>query len=111
MLFANIRHNYFRLYLHFMYFNVGRYVYLQTDVIFPYILLVPTIVAGKITFGCSEPDPDSVHAGANLVSVSRQFVEHHRRTDLDLSAVAGLRGRIHDEPLPSIETETEPASL
>jgi peptide/bleomycin uptake transporter len=34
-----------------MYFNVGRIVYLQTDVIFPYVLLAPTIIAGKITLG------------------------------------------------------------
>jgi peptide/bleomycin uptake transporter len=34
-----------------MYFNVGRIVYLQTDNIFPYIVLAPTIVAGKITLG------------------------------------------------------------
>jgi ABC-type long-chain fatty acid transport system, fused permease and ATPase components len=50
-LFENIRRNYFRLYLNFMYFNIGRIVYLQTDVIFPYILLGPTIIAGKITLG------------------------------------------------------------
>ena len=36
-LFADIRKNYFRLYLNFMYFNIGRIVYLQTDVIFPYL--------------------------------------------------------------------------
>ena len=29
-----IRRNYFRLYLNFMYFNIGRIVYLQTDVTF-----------------------------------------------------------------------------
>ena len=46
-LFSNIRRNYFRLYLNFLYFNVGRIVYLQTDVVFAYILLGPTIVAGK----------------------------------------------------------------
>ena len=50
-LFSHIRQNYFRLYLNFMYFNIGRIVYLQTDVIFPYVLLAPTIVAGKITLG------------------------------------------------------------
>jgi peptide/bleomycin uptake transporter len=33
-LFLNIRRNYFRLYLNFLYFNVGRIVYLQTDAIF-----------------------------------------------------------------------------
>jgi peptide/bleomycin uptake transporter len=50
-LFAAVRRNYFRVYLNYMYFNVGRILYLQTDNIFPYIVLAPTIVAGKITLG------------------------------------------------------------
>src|SRR6202051_640108 len=50
-LFVNIRRNYFRLYLDFLYFNVGRYIYLQTDAVFAYILLAPTIISGTITLG------------------------------------------------------------
>ena len=50
-LFADVRTNYFRLYFNYMYFNVGRILYLQTDNIFPYIILSLTIVAGKITLG------------------------------------------------------------
>ena len=50
-LYAAVRQNYFRMYFNYMYFNVGRIVYLQTDSIFPYIVLAPTIVAGKITLG------------------------------------------------------------
>jgi peptide/bleomycin uptake transporter len=50
-LFNGVRKNYFNLYFNYMYFNVGRIVYLQTDNIFPYIILAPTIVAGKITLG------------------------------------------------------------
>jgi peptide/bleomycin uptake transporter len=50
-LFQHIRKNYFWFYLNYLYFNVGRIVYLQTDVIFPYILLAPTIIAGKLTLG------------------------------------------------------------
>ena len=50
-LYSNVRQNYFRIYFNYMYFNVGRIVYLQTDSIFPYIVLPPTIVAGKITLG------------------------------------------------------------
>jgi peptide/bleomycin uptake transporter len=50
-LYAAVRRNYFRVYLNYMYFNVGRILYLQTDNIFPYIVLAPTIVAGKITLG------------------------------------------------------------
>lgn len=50
-LFTHVRRNYFKLYFNYMYFNVGRIVYLQTDNIFPYIILAPTIVAGAITLG------------------------------------------------------------
>ncbi len=50
-LFSNVRRNYFRLYFHYTYFNIARIVYLQTDNIFPYIILAPSIVAGKITLG------------------------------------------------------------
>jgi peptide/bleomycin uptake transporter len=50
-LYAAVRRNYFRVYLNYMYFNVGRILYLQTDNIFPYLVLAPTIVAGKITLG------------------------------------------------------------
>ena len=50
-LYAAVRRNYFRVYLNYMYFNVGRILYLQTDNIFPYIVLAPTIVVGKITLG------------------------------------------------------------
>ena len=50
-LYSAVRRNYFRVYLNYMYFNVGRILYLQTDNIFPYIVLAPTIVAGKISLG------------------------------------------------------------
>lgn len=50
-LFADVRKNYFRLYFNYTYFNIGRIIYLQTDNIFPYIVLSFTIIAGKITLG------------------------------------------------------------
>ncbi len=50
-LYAAVRRNCFRVYLNYMSFNVGRILYLQTDNIFPYIVLAPTIVAGIITLG------------------------------------------------------------
>ncbi len=50
-LFANVRKNYFRLYAHYVYFDVTRYLYLQTDNVFALLILTPTIAAGKITFG------------------------------------------------------------
>ncbi len=111
VLFGNIRHNYFRLYLNFMYFNVGRIVYLQTDVIFPYILLGPTIVAGKITLGSM----NQILNAFTQVRTSFQYLVNSWSTIVELISIyqrlRGFEARIHDEPLPSIETETEPASL
>ncbi len=50
-LFGNVRKNYFRLFFHYMYFDVGRYSYLQASTLVPYIALGPTIVSGVITLG------------------------------------------------------------
>jgi peptide/bleomycin uptake transporter len=50
-LFSAVRHNYFRLYFHYMYFNIARILYLQVDVVFGLVVLFPTIAAGAITFG------------------------------------------------------------
>jgi peptide/bleomycin uptake transporter len=50
-LFAHVRKNYYRLYLHYGYFNFARFAYIQYSVLLPLIAMAPTIVAGAITFG------------------------------------------------------------
>ena len=50
-LFEAVRHNYFKLYFHYTYFNIARIVYLQADNVFGIFLLFPSIVAGTITLG------------------------------------------------------------
>lgn len=50
-LFANVRKNYFRLYFHYVYFNMVRIWYLQLDNIYSLFVLFPSIAAGKITLG------------------------------------------------------------
>ena len=111
VLFGNVRTNYFRLYLNFMYFNVGRYVYLQTDVIFPYILLAPTLVAGKITLGLMQ----QILSAFAEVRSSFQYLINAWSTIVELISIykrlRGFEAKIHDEPLPSIETRAEPMSL
>jgi peptide/bleomycin uptake transporter len=103
-LFAAIRHNYFRLYLNFMYFNVGRYLYLQTDNIFGYILLAPTIVAGKITLGPMQ----QILRAFNQVRSSFQYLINSWSTIVVLISIyqrlRAFEAKIHDEPLPEIET-------
>jgi peptide/bleomycin uptake transporter len=104
-LFAAIRKNYFRLYLNFMYFNIGRIVYLQTDVIFPYLLLAPTIIAGKITLGAM----NQILNAFNQVRTSFQYLVNAWSTIVELISIyqrlRGFEARIHDEPLPSIEAQ------
>ncbi len=50
-LFGDVRKNYFRLYFHYMYFNIARYLYLQGANFIPLIALGPSIAKGIITFG------------------------------------------------------------
>ena len=53
-LFADVRRNYFRLFFHYMYFDVARYAYLQFGALVPYIALGPTLVTGVITLGAMQ---------------------------------------------------------
>jgi peptide/bleomycin uptake transporter len=69
-LFANVRKNYFTLYAHYVYFNVARYVYLQSNVIFPTLIMVPTIAAGRITFGIYQ----QIISAFNQVASSFQYL-------------------------------------
>jgi len=50
-LFSRVRHNYFRLYFHYLYFNITRILYLQVDNLFGLFLLLPSIVTASITLG------------------------------------------------------------
>jgi peptide/bleomycin uptake transporter len=110
-LFGNIRRNYFRLYLNFMYFNIGRIVYLQTDAIFSYILLAPTIVTGKITLGTM----NQIIRAFGQVRSSFQYLVNAWSTIVELISIyqrlRGFEAKIHGDPLPSIETRTEPQTL
>jgi peptide/bleomycin uptake transporter len=111
VLFGDIRRNYFRLYLNFMYFNIGRIVYLQTDVIFPYVLLAPTIISGKITLGAM----NQILNAFTQVRNSFQYLVNSWSTIVELISIyqrlRGFEAKIVGEPLPSIEAGTEPLSL
>ncbi|MCW5722427.1 MAG: peptide antibiotic transporter SbmA [Devosia sp.] len=49
--FLGVQRNYFRLYGHYLYFNVARYVYLQGANFVPLIAMSPSIAAGALTLG------------------------------------------------------------
>jgi peptide/bleomycin uptake transporter len=110
-LFTNIRRNYFRLYLNFLYFNVGRIVYLQIDAVFAYILLGPTIVAGNITLGTMT----QITRAFGQVSHSFQYLVNSWSTIVDLLSVynrlRAFEATIAGAPLLPIEAVADPAGL
>ena len=82
-LFSNVRRNYFRLYFHYLYFNVARSFYLQADNIFAYLILIPTIVAGKITFGILQ----QILTAFGQVSNSFQYIVNAWPTIIELISI------------------------
>ena len=50
-LFGDVRRNYFRLFFHYLYFDVAKWSYLQAGVLVPYVALGPTLVGGVVTLG------------------------------------------------------------
>jgi len=102
-LFSNVRTNYFRLYLHYMYFNLARAFYLQADNIFAYVILAPTIAAGKITFGILQ----QILTAFNQVSSSFQYLVNSWSTIVELISVykrlQAFEAAIAGEALPEID--------
>lgn len=50
-LFLPLRFNYFRLFLHYGYFDIWRIFYLQTIVLIPFIAMAPGLFTGALTLG------------------------------------------------------------
>jgi len=107
-LFANIRRNYFSIYLNYMYFNLGMIVYLQTDNIFPYIVLGPTIVAGAITLGAM----NQILNAFEQVRSSFQFLVNSWTTIIEMLSIfkrlRAFEATLEGLPLGTIEHEIDP---
>ena len=78
-----MRRNYFRLYLHYTYFNFFRSMYGQADNIFASLILIPTIVAGKITFGIFQ----QILGAFSQVSSSFQYLVYSWGTIIELLSI------------------------
>ncbi len=104
-LFGQVRRNYFRMYFHYAYFNVFRGMYLQADNIFAYLILIPTIAAGKITFGILQ----QILSAFGQVSSSFQYLVNSWSTIIELLSIqkrlAAFEAAFEGRALPKIETE------
>ena len=104
-LFMNVRRNYFKLYFHYLYFNVTRSLYLQADNLFAYFILVPTIVAAKITYGILQ----QILTAFGQVATSFQFLVNSWPTIVELLSIhkrlASFEAAMADLPLPKIDQD------
>jgi len=104
-LFGNVRRNYFRLYFHYMYFNVVRGLYIQSDNIFAYAILVPTIVGGTITYGILQ----QILTAFGQVTSSFQYLVNSWTTIIELLSIfkrlQAFEAAIAEQPLPQIDVE------
>jgi len=104
-LFSNVRHNYFRLYFHYVYFNVARIFYLQADSIFPTLILVPSIVAGKLTLGLM----NQILNVFDQVRGSFQYLVNSWTTIIELLSIykrlRGFEAVIYGDPLPILDQQ------
>ncbi|MDB5561601.1 MAG: microcin transporter [Hyphomicrobiales bacterium] len=82
-LFANVQRNYFRLYFHYLYFNIARYAYLQLANFIPIAALGPSIIAGALTLGLFQ----QVNQAFGQVSGSFQFLASSWTTIIELLSV------------------------
>jgi len=102
-LFSNVRKNYFRMYFHYLYFNVARYFYVQADALFLVFMLVPTIVAGAITYGIYQ----QIRTAFEAVSSSFQYLVSAWTTIIELLSIhkrlKAFEAAIDDQPLPEID--------
>ncbi len=82
-LFSNVRRNYFRLYLNYLYFNIVRYGYLQAGVLLPYVALAPTIITAGFTLGVMQ----QIVRAFGRVENSFQFLVNSWTTIVELMSI------------------------
>jgi peptide/bleomycin uptake transporter len=82
-LFHHLRRNYFRLFFHYLYFDVVKYSYLQVSVLVPLVALGPTVIAGIITLGVMQQISNTF----DKVSESFQYLVLSWSTIIELISV------------------------
>lgn len=95
-LFAAVRRNNYRLYWHYMYFDLAKWSYLQFAVIVPYIALAPSLLSGALTLGILQ----QIIRAFNRVQDSFQFLVNSWTTIVELLSIhkrlKGFEQQIHE---------------
>ena len=104
-LFTNVRKNYFRIFVHYTYFNLFRYMYVQADNVIAYVFLIPTIVSGRITLGIM----NQILRAFGQVASSFQFLVSSWTTIIELISIykrlQAFESAINELPMPIIDRQ------
>lgn len=104
-LFIQVRKNYFRIYFHYTYFNLARSLYANADNMFSFIILIPTIVSGTITYGIFS----QISSAFGQVSNSFQYLISAWPTIVELLSVhkrlQSFERAIEDKPLTGLDKQ------
>ena len=104
-LFSNVRKNYFKIYIHYTYFNLFRYMYVQADNVIAYVFLIPTIISGRITLGIM----NQILRAFGQVASSFQFLVFSWTTIIELISIykrlQTFEAAIYSLPMPKIDRE------
>ncbi|MCA1367803.1 peptide antibiotic transporter SbmA [Bradyrhizobium sp. BRP14] len=104
-LFSHVRRNYFRLYFHYLYFNIARIFYLQINNIFALLILAPSIIAGKISLGAL----NQISGAFGQVTSSFQYLVNSWPTIVELLSIykrlRAFESILDEEPLPEIDQQ------
>jgi peptide/bleomycin uptake transporter len=96
-LFQHVRRNYFRLFFHYLYFDVVKWSYLQVSVLVPLVAMGPTVIAGVITLGVFQ----QIARAFDKVTESFQYLVLSWSTIVELISVykrlRAFESRIHQE--------------
>jgi len=110
-LFGAVRKNYFRFYGHYAYFNVARGLYAQADAIFVYIILGPSLIAGKLTLGPWQ----QIMGAFGSVSSSFDYLINSWTTIINLISIykrlRAFEAILYGKAMDKIERESPPDEM
>ncbi|WBY00934.1 peptide antibiotic transporter SbmA [Ramlibacter tataouinensis] len=104
-LFGDVRKNYFRLFFHYLYFDVAKWSYIQFGVLVPYIALAPTMVGGAVTLGVMQ----QIVRAFGRVESSFQFLVLSWSTIVELMSVY-KRLRAFERQIKAAPATVQPAA-
>ena len=82
-LWERLRGNYYRMYFHYLYFDVAKWSYLQFGVLVPYIALGPSLIMGLLTLGSMQ----QIARAFGRVESSFQYLVNSWTTIVELISV------------------------